>query len=66
MTPKEAIMDAVANVLEKIGFLPPDGSPEYYAYGPEWDQYGDCRDCDDEGEFAKYQEIFCQHPPTAP
>lgn len=65
MNPKEVLLVAIGNVLERIGFLPPDGSPEYYAYGLGCEQFGDCRDCDDPEELAKYREIFCQESPRA-
>jgi len=67
MNPKEAFLEAIGRALEKVGFFPPDGSPEQGGYGWGFDQFGDSRDCDTPEEFRAFQRIFEEphQPPTA-
>lgn len=60
MNLKEAFLETIGKMLERVGFLPPEESPEYYGYGAACEQFGDCRDCDDDEELELYMEIFCR------
>lgn len=73
----ERIIDGVLyRVFVKTGFLPEDGSDEYYNFSWGREQFGDLRDCDDRKEVAAWRLNFpdktlpahkiqdeAQHPP---
>lgn len=59
----ERIIDGVLHVVfVKTGFLPEDGSDEYYNFSWGKEQFGDARDCDTPEEYAACKLHFPDQP----